>query len=142
MDKYIKTSELYKKIAKAYNDGCLSWGANEIFKDIIGECASVDNKKMEEGKLNRIREFIVNYIMRDSYVMFSDDAREVGPHHIDLIYVIASLYEELHKEVTGEPYEYMFHWANKVGSWVDDDLFSEEKYIEFLEELQNEHIND
>lgn len=141
MDKYIKTSELYKKIAKSYNDGRLSWGANEIFKDIIGECASVDNKKMEEGKLKRICGFIINYIMRDPDVMFSD-ARDVGQHHIDLIYVIASLYEELHKEVTGEPYEYMFHWANKVGSWVDDDLFSDEKFIEFLEELQNEHIND
>lgn len=97
---------------------------------------------MEEGQLKQIRDFIVNYIMRDSYVMYSDEARDVGPHHIDLIYVIASLYEELHKQVTGEPYEYMFHWANKVGSWVEDDLFSEEKFKEFLEELENEHIND
>lgn len=98
--------------------------------------------KMEEGRLKMIRDFIVNYIMRDSYVMYLDDARDAGPHHIDLIYVIASLYEELHKQVMGEPYEYMFHWANKVGSWVEDDLFSEEKFEEFLEELQNEHIND
>ena len=97
--------------------------------------------KMEEGQLKQIRDFIVNYIMRDSYVMYSDEARDVGPHHIDLIYVIASLYEELHKQVKGEPYEYMFHWANKVGSWVEDDLFSEEKFKQFLEELQNEHIN-
>lgn len=98
--------------------------------------------KMEEGQLKAIRDFIVNYIMRDSYVMYSDEARDMGRHHIDLIYVIASLYEELHKQVTGEPYEYMFHWANKVGSWVEDDLFSEEKFKQFLEELQNEHIND
>ena len=140
MDKYIKTSELYKKIAETYNSGRLSWGANEIFKDIIGECEPVG--KMDKGQLGAIRDFIVNYIMRDSYVMYSDEARDVGPHHIDLIYVIASLYEELHKQVTGEPYEYMFHWANKVGSWVEDDLFSEEKFKECLEELENEHIND
>lgn len=97
--------------------------------------------KMEEGQLKMIRDFIVNYIMRDSFVMYSDDARDAGPHHIDLIYVIASLYEELHKQVTGEPYEYMFHWANKVGSWVEDDLFSEEKFKEFLEELEGEKDN-
>ena len=40
---------------------------------------------MEEGQLKQIRDFIVNYIMRDSYVMYSDEARDVGPHHIDLM---------------------------------------------------------
>lgn len=91
--------------------------------------------KMEKGQLNAIRGFIVKYIMRDGYVMYSD-ARDMGPNHIDLIYVIASLYEELHKQVMGEPYEYMFHWANKVGSWVEDDLFNEMNFKQFLEELQ------
>lgn len=74
---------------------------------------------MTKEQLAVIRDFIVNYIMRDSFVMYSE-ARDVGANHIDLISIIASLYEELHKEVTGEPYEYMFHWANKVGSWVYD----------------------
>lgn len=122
-----------------YNDCMMYDTLSRMLDELIEE-----NKKpvMEKGQLKQIRDFIINYIMRDSYVMYSDEARDVGRHHIDLIYVIASLYEELHKQVTGEPYEYMFHWANKVGSWVEDDLFSEEKFKEFLEELQNEHIND
>lgn len=138
MSDLISKRELYKKLGDAYNDGLITWGENEIVKDIIGECLSFgDNEKIEEGQLKMIRDFIVNYIMRDSYVMYSD-VRDVGPHHIDLIYVIASLYEELHKQVTGEPYEYMFHWANKVGSWVEDDLFNETKFKQFLEELKGD----
>ena len=38
MEKYIKTSEFYKKLAEDYNRGLLTWGANEIVKDIVGEC--------------------------------------------------------------------------------------------------------
>ena len=91
--------------------------------------------KMEVGQLNSICGFIIEYIMRDPDIMFSD-ARDIGQNHLDLIYVIASLYEELHKQVMGEPYEYMFHWANKCGSWVEDDLFNEENFKQFLEELQ------
>lgn len=77
---------------------------------------------MEDKKkrLKDIREWLIENIFRDGYVMFSD-AREVG--QIDLIEVIASLYNEYHNAVTGEPYDYMFHWANKCGSWVDEDLF-------------------
>lgn len=131
--------EYFKDLNEVYNEPLRLASLAKMLDDLITE-----NHKplMEVGKLNAIRQFIVEYIMRDSYVMYSDEARDVGRHHIDLIYVIASLYEELHKEVTGEPYEYMFHWANKVGSWVEDDLFSEEKFKEFLEELENEHIND
>lgn len=42
MEKYIKTSEFYKKLAEAYNEGLVSWGSNEIVKDIIGECAKYE----------------------------------------------------------------------------------------------------
>jgi len=92
---------------------------------------------MTKEQLKVIRDFIVNYIMRDDFIMFSE-ARDAGRNHIDLICIIASLYEELHKEVTGEPYEYMFHWANKVGSWVEDDFFDEERFKKFLEEVFND----
>lgn len=137
MSEYISKEALLEKL-KYLAD--YNMDIDYVTKEDIMSIPSVDLKEKEQLKM--IRGFIVNYIMRDDQVMYSDDARDVGPHHIDLIYVIASLYEELHKVVTGEPYEYMFHWANKVGSWVEDDLFSEEKFKQFLEELQNEHIND
>lgn len=114
-----------------YNDCMMYDNLSRMLDELIEENKPI----MEEGQLNAIRGFIVEYIMRDPNIMFSD-ARDVGQHHIDLIYVIASLYEELHKQVMGEPYEYMYHWANKVGSWVEDDLFDEVNFKQFLEELQ------
>ena len=44
---------------------------------------------------------------------------------IDLLGIIASLYNELHLSVTGEYYDYMFHWANKCGADVEEDLFKD-----------------
>lgn len=73
-----------------------------------------------EERLDKIREWLIENIFRDGNVMFSD-AREAG--QIDLIEVIASLYNEYHNAVMGKPYDYMFHWANKCGSWVEEDLF-------------------
>ena len=60
--------------------------------------------------------------------MFNDIIRGGAdePEETDLCYIIASLHNMLYKEVTGEYYDYMFHWANKVGAWVYDDLFKEE----------------
>lgn len=42
MSDLISKRELYKKLGEAYNKGCLTWGANEVIKDIIGECYSMD----------------------------------------------------------------------------------------------------
>lgn len=106
---------LYSKLAELYNKGLISWGANEIFKDIIEECDHPDKKRLKD-----IGGWLIENIFREGYVMYSD-AREVNG--IDLIEVIASLYNEYHNAVMGEPYDYMFHWANKCGSWVDEDLF-------------------
>ena len=72
--------------------------------------------------IDDIRAYLIENIFRNPDIMFSDD-RDI----IDLPDVIASLYECLHILITGEPYEYMFHWANKIGSYVDDDqLFMED----------------
>lgn len=79
---------------------------------------------MTKEKLDRIRNYIITNVMRNPDIMFNDQIREL--QEVDTVDIIASLYEELHKEVTGEPYEYMFHWANKVGSGCRDDLFKEE----------------
>lgn len=44
MSDFISKRELYHKLGEAYNAGLLTWGANEIVKDIIGECLSFGNK--------------------------------------------------------------------------------------------------
>lgn len=78
---------------------------------------------MTSKKLKKIRNFIIDEIMREPKYMFPEEIRGTADDDIDLIEIIASLYEELHREVMGEPYDYMFHWANKCGSWVESDLF-------------------
>ena len=74
---------------------------------------------MDEIKLAEIRNYLIEHIFREPGIMFDENCRKPE----DLPCVIASLYEVLHRVVTGEPYQYMFHWANKCGSWVADDLF-------------------
>lgn len=79
------------------------------------ECA----KEIDDMGLALIREYIIEYIMRNDDIMHNEDARNI----VDLPSVIASLYEVLHRTIMHEPYDYMFHWANKSGSNVDDDYF-------------------
>lgn len=79
---------------------------------------------MTEQKLKYIQNFIIDNVIYDPKIMFSDECRGKNENDIDLVEIIVSLYEELHYEVTGENYQYMFHWANKIGSDVNDSLFS------------------
>lgn len=78
---------------------------------------------MTKEHLDNIRNYIINNIMRNPDFLFSDEVRGVDDDDTDLLVVIASLYEELHHEVTGEDYNYMWHFANKYGAYVDDKLF-------------------
>lgn len=86
---------------------------------------------MTKDELNTIRSWLVDNIFRDPDVMLSD-SRYIEVYgdpgektEIDMACVIASLYEVLHREVLGAPYNYFFHHANKCGSWVDDDMFTD-----------------
>ena len=74
---------------------------------------------MNIKQLDEVRHWIVDNIMRNADIMLLSD--EIRNDKIDLVEVIASLYELLHREVTGHPYNYMFHWANKCGAWLEND---------------------
>lgn len=80
---------------------------------------------MTMKKLEHIRNYIIDNVIRNPKYMYSEIIRGETDDDIDLIEIIASLYEELHYEVMREHYDYMFHWANKVGSWVNSNLFEE-----------------
>jgi len=83
---------------------------------------------MTRDKLDVITYWIRENIMRNPNIMLDDAIRGDDIYRdIDLIEVIASLHNMLYKEVTGEYYDYMFHWANKVGSSVYDDMFKPEE---------------
>lgn len=79
--------------------------------------------KLTEKDLENIRWYIIEHIMKNPDIMFSDERWSHDDDDIDLVSVIASLYEVLHRVVADEPYRYFFHHANKIGANVEDDLF-------------------
>lgn len=74
---------------------------------------------MNENELRIIREFIIEKIISDPN-MFINCLDINVTEDLDLIDIITGLYNMLHKSVTGEDYDYMWHWANKIGFWCDD----------------------
>lgn len=87
---------------------------------------------MSIEQLKIVREWIIWYIMREPKILHDPDVRDIEVYgdpgetvSIDLVDVIASLYELLHHQVTGEPYDYMWHWTNKAGAEVNDKFFDE-----------------
>ena len=86
---------------------------------------------MTKEDLDKVRAWLVENIFRNPDIMLSD-SRYIETYgdpgektEIDMCEVIASLYEILHLNVANEPYSYMFHWANKCGSWVEDSIFTD-----------------
>lgn len=82
---------------------------------------------MTQDKLNNITNWIKENIIQNPDIMFEDTYRGcTDDQPIDVVEVIASLHNELYKEVTGEYYDYCHHWANKIGANIDDKLFKNE----------------
>lgn len=82
-----------------------------------------------EEIVKMIREWLIEnifrngMIMHDEYIRCAYDPNNKGT--IDLIDVIAGMYEVLHMIVMDESYDYMWHWANKCGSWCESFFFCE-----------------
>lgn len=77
---------------------------------------------MTEEELTKIRDYIVENIVRNPDVFIKCLDIDVDAH-LDVTDIIVGLYDMLHKAVTGENYDYMWHWANKIGFWCEDDRF-------------------
>ena len=61
----------------------------------------------------------------DNVIQNPDYVFDLGAeHNIELLEIIASLHNLLYKEVTGQYYDYMFHWYNKIaGGLLEDGLY-------------------
>ena len=77
---------------------------------------------MNKDQLNKITKYLKENVWRNGNVMFDKECIEDGDVS-NLVDIITSLHNLLYEEVTGERYDYAFHWANKVGSGVDDNIF-------------------
>ena len=72
--------------------------------------------------LEELRIFLNYEILRDPNIMFNDYIRGTAEEQgIDLVAVIVGMYEMLHRYIKDTEYDYMWHWANKCGSWVETD---------------------
>lgn len=107
-----------------------------------------DIKKLSnEDVLSLVRNWLIPNIFRNGYIMHDDNIRSAlypkggNPEgYIDLAEVISGLYELLHMVIMDERYDYMFHWANKCGSWVESDFFL--KMLKDYEEEQSKNAEE
>ena len=76
---------------------------------------------MTKEELDNITCYIKENVMRNEDVVFDN-----GKYTDFMLDLIATLHNYLYKEVTGEYYNYMFHWYNKVTGTcnIEDDMFS------------------
>lgn len=78
---------------------------------------------MDKDKLDYVRNWLIDNLFRSDRIMFEPKIREaeLDPERsCDLIEVIAYLYNRLHEVVTGEEYNYFYHWGNHIGYSVED----------------------
>lgn len=87
-----------------------------------------------KDKLDYITTYIKEKVWRDPDVMYpyfppgrSEDIQDlVG----DLVDIISSLHNLLYEAITGERYDYAFHWCNKIGSFTRDNIFDVYDHME------------
>lgn len=78
---------------------------------------------MTEKQLNAITEYLKENVWRNGDIMYADAVETKDGKHVSD--VISSLHNLLYEVVTGERYNYAFHWANKIGMWTEDNIFDE-----------------
>lgn len=105
MSDLISKRELYHKLGEAYNKGFFSWGVNEVIKDIIGECDSVENK----GDLIS-RQAVLNKLNRLIEVEKLQGTDEMGYGRERV-----SAYESMIYEVESE---YLYPPVENRGEWI------------------------
>ncbi len=100
---------------------------------------------MTEKQLRAITDWLIENVFRNTDIMFDDAIWNQGmslkgdiidcnncdncnkcldcEERFDLIDIIATLHNLLYESVTGDRYDYMFHWCNKIGSDCKDNIF-------------------
>lgn len=99
---------------------CIECGKNFCGAMLEGkECKAMHYGKapgMTQDKLNEITTVVCDAV---------EDFLDMDKY--GLLNLLVSLHNELYKEVTGNYYDYMFHWANLgYGGDPDDGMFKEE----------------
>lgn len=82
---------------------------------------------MTEKQLNELTYWLRENVFKNKDIMYNGWLwkQEIDKDNVDadLIDIIASLHNIIHELVTGERYDYMFHWCNKIGADCNDNVF-------------------
>lgn len=81
---------------------------------------------ISKEKLVDITDYLITHVFRNENIMLCEDNFANDDNQTSLADIIASLHNLLYEAVTGERYNYMFHWANKVGGDCLDNIFDDE----------------
>lgn len=82
---------------------------------------------ISKEKLDAITNYLIAHVFRNGNIMLCEDNFADDDDETPLADIIASLHNLLYEAVTGERYDYMFHWANKVGGDCLDNIFDDDK---------------
>lgn len=84
---------------------------------------------MNEKQLDILTTWLKEQIFMNTKIMFNDvmwdESIDFGNVDTTVIDIIATLHNIIYKLVTGDNYNYMWHWCNKIGSDCDDHAFDE-----------------
>lgn len=100
---------------------------------------------MTDKQLRAITDWLIENVFRNTDIMFDDAIWNQGmslkgdiidcndcndcnkclycEDRFDLIDIIATLHNLLYQSISGNRYDYMFHWCNKIGSDCKDNVF-------------------
>lgn len=82
---------------------------------------------MNEKQLDILTTWLKEHIFMNDKIMFNDvlwdESIDFDNVDASVTDIIASLHNIIYKLVTGEKYDYMWHWCNKIGSDCDDSAF-------------------
>lgn len=81
---------------------------------------------ISKEKLIDITDYLITHVFRNGNIMLCEDNFADDENQTSLADIIASLHNLLYEAVTGERYNYMFHWANKVGGDCLDNIFDDD----------------
>ena len=78
-------------------------------------------KNITKEQMDNMTGYLIDNVFQNPKFVFANDEGETD----FLLDVIATLHNYLYNEVCGDPYDYMFHWYNKLTGNVDinDDIF-------------------
>ena len=71
-------------------------------------------------QINKLRNLIIDRVLTNPDVMFNEYnvTEETTP---DVIDIIVGMFEYIYQLSTGNDYDYMWHYANKIGGWCNTD---------------------